>query len=96
MVLFALALWTRKRRHKAAKSLFFAAFLLLGALVFHMIDHLTCSLTLAGGYKTGTHFLWHLLVGACVFILLRTTMRHQDKRLVQEIIPPDPDRSKKY
>ncbi len=96
MVLFALALWTHKRRHKAAKSLFVAAFLLLGAIVFHTFDPLTCSLTTINGYKTGTHLLWHLLVGACVFILLRTTMRHQDKRLVQEIIPPDGTRSKKY
>ena len=94
MVLFALALWTRKRRHKAAKSLFLAAFLLLGAIVFHTIDHLSCSLTLVSDYKTGTHYLWHLLVGAFVFILLRTTMRHQDKRLVQEIIPPGASRSK--
>ncbi|MCP4933480.1 MAG: hypothetical protein GY927_04585 [bacterium] len=95
MALFALALWTHKRRHKSAKSLFFAAFLLLGAMVFHTIDHLTCSVNFVSGYKAGTHFIWHLLVGACLFILLRTAMRHQDKRLVREIIPPDAKHSKK-
>ena len=87
--------WTlRKRRHKAAKSHMFASFLLIVALVFHTLDHLTCTLTLFGDHNLGVHFVWHLLSAASMFILLRSAMLHQGKRLVQEIIPPDAKRSK--
>ena len=95
LVVLALLTWIlHKRRHKAAKSLLFATILLLVALIFHTLDHLVCSLTLVGGHKVGVHFVWHLLGGAIVFTLLRTTMLYQDKRLVQEIIPPRANRTK--
>ncbi len=96
LALSLLAWMAFRRRHKAARSLLVATLLLFAAMVFHTLDHLTCSMTLVGNHTSGVHFVWHLLGGVSLFILVRSSMLHQNKRLVQEIIPPDAKHSAKH
>ena len=94
--LFILAWLAGMRKHKAANSLLLAAFLLFVSLVFHSIDHLVCSSTVLAGHPMGVHFVWHVLSAAGLFVLLRSSMLYQNKRLVQEILPPEAKRSKNF
>ncbi len=87
---------TYRRSHKAAGSLLLAAVLLVVSLVFHTIDHLFCSQISLWGHKTGTHFVWHVLNGATLFILLRSSLIHPNMLPVQQIILPDRKESGKW
>ena len=40
------------------------------------IDIETCQMVRVGGYRLGTHFLWHTLNGLMLFILLLAAIRH--------------------
>jgi hypothetical protein len=78
-----------RREHKAASSLLLASAVFIVALFFHTIDHYFCNQTVVMGHNTGSHFLWHILNGVMLFVLLRTSLIHQNVLPVQEIILPD-------
>ena len=92
LALAGLAIVLHRRYHKAASSVWLATALFGGAVLFHALDHFLCGVFSLFGPALGTHFLWHLLTAAMVFVLLRSLMLHQNKGPVhvpvQEIIPP--------
>ncbi len=53
-------------QHPAARNLWWAAALFSIALLFRTVDRSVCSTV-----PVGTHFLWHLLMGVTVGVLLR-------------------------
>jgi hypothetical protein len=65
LALMAFAALATIRRHPARHLVVGAAFAFLASLVFRSIDLSTCEST-----RIGTHFLWHLLNGAMVGLLL--------------------------
>lgn len=65
LLLFTSLAWWRK--HAIRYSLSIASVLFIIALIFRSIDLVAC--LPSGG--TGTHFLWHLLNGLLVWVLLR-------------------------
>ena len=56
-------------------SIVLAAAVFAGSLVFRTIDQAVCP-----AFSLGTHFLWHLLNAAVLFILLRVAVRFPDPK----------------
>lgn len=55
--------------HSAAGGLFGAAGVFVVSLFFRTIDHAVCDV-----FPIGTHFLWHMLNGLLLFLLIRILM----------------------
>ncbi len=73
-VLVALALYglaLRARRHPAAGWLLAAALVFAVSLTFRSIDGPVCS-----SFAQGTHFMWHLLNGLLLWIVIEGFVRH--------------------
>ena len=64
------------RRHPAARYLLGASGAFFLSMGFRTVDLEMCALTRIGGRALGTHFLWHLLNAATLFLLLRAAVRH--------------------
>jgi hypothetical protein len=43
-------------------------------MLFRTIDFEVCELTRVGGRALGTHFLWHVLNGTALYLLLRAAI----------------------
>lgn len=71
IALLAVSLALAVKRHPAARPLAGAAAVFLVSLTFRSLDMVVCP-----GLPLGTHFLWHLLNGVLLFILLDTLIRH--------------------
>jgi hypothetical protein len=72
LVALAATAWLVRRRQgegRAARGLALAGGLFAVSLTLRSIDQAVCA-----ALPTGTHFLWHLLNGAVLFILLRTAL----------------------
>lgn len=62
-------------RHRAGASLVIAGLLLGLSLTFRTIDQSACPQTrIDGGEPLGTHFMWHVLNGTLLFVLLRAAV----------------------
>ena len=61
----------RTRAHPAAGWLFAAAGVFFVSLTFRSIDQPVC-----GSFATGTHFLWHILNGVLLGIVMLAFIRH--------------------
>jgi hypothetical protein len=59
-----------ERRHPAAPYILWAALIFAVSVTFRSIDMAVCDDTLFDGRKLGTHFVWHLLNGLTLFLLL--------------------------
>jgi hypothetical protein len=46
------------------------------SVTFRTMDRLWCRDVAIGGYQIGTHFLWHLLNAATLYLLLLAAVRH--------------------
>jgi hypothetical protein len=64
-------LW--ERGHPAAGYILFAALVFAVAVAFRSLDLALCDAYTIGGRKIGTHFVWHLLNGLALFLLLRAS-----------------------
>jgi hypothetical protein len=64
------------RRHPAAGYLLGAAGIFFLSMAFRTVDLEICALTRIGGRALGTHFLWHFLNAATLYLLLRAAVRH--------------------
>jgi hypothetical protein len=64
------------RRHPAARYLVVAGGLFFVSMVFRTVDLDLCGLTEVAGRALGTHFLWHLVNAATLYILLLAAVRH--------------------
>lgn len=60
------------RRHPAARSLLIAGVIFAVSLAFRSLDARWC-----GDTVIGTHFLWHLLNAACLYVLIRALIPPQ-------------------
>jgi hypothetical protein len=62
-----------ERRHPAAPYILWAALIFSISVAFRSMDIAVCDATLFQGRKLGTHFVWHLLNGLTLFLLLRAS-----------------------
>lgn len=67
-------------RHPAWRYLALAAGLLLVSMTLRTVDIELCDLTRLMGYRTGTHFVWHLLNATLLYVLLVAAIRHGARR----------------
>jgi len=63
--------WLAARGHPAGRGLMTAAGVFAVSLTFRALDKPVCSL-----WPVGTHFLWHLLNGLLLWLLILTLIRH--------------------
>jgi hypothetical protein len=73
LAIVGVGLW--RRAHPAAPALLAGAGIFAGSLVFRTVDRTLCPytiLTAAGG--VGTHFIWHVLNGLLLYLLVRAAI----------------------
>lgn len=63
-------------RHPAWRYLALASGVFLISMTFRTLDVELCELTSLGGHVRGSHFMWHVLNGLTLYILLRAAIRH--------------------
>jgi hypothetical protein len=88
MALWLIAGWLAVKRHAAASFIFAAAATFLVSLTFRSLDQSLCADWVILGHRMGTHFIWHVLNSATLFLLLVAAIRHGTQ--TQEILPPRP------
>lgn len=64
------------KRHPAAPYLLAAGAIFFFSMLFRIVDPETCTLTTVYGRPLGTHFLWHVLNAATLYLLLLAAVRH--------------------
>lgn len=64
-------------RYPAGRSIALASVVFLVSMTFRTLDIELCELTRVGGHLTGSHFMWHVLNGVTLYILLRAAIRHE-------------------
>nr|WP_321462788.1 ceramidase domain-containing protein [uncultured Cohaesibacter sp.] len=74
LALYGFALALHLRKHAARGWIFAAAIVFTASIVFRTIDMTVCS-----SFPLGTHFLWHLLNGLFIGLLLQALVRHGRK-----------------
>jgi hypothetical protein len=78
-----------ERRHPAAPYVLWATLVFLVSVTFRSLDLTLCDLYTYEGRKIGTHFLWHLLNGLTLFLLLRASLEVGPASGVPLLRPPD-------
>jgi len=86
--LWLIAGWLGIKRHAAAPFVFAAAATFLVSLTFRSLDQRLCADWVIQGHRIGTHFIWHMLNSATLFLLLVAAIRHGQP--AQELISPRP------
>lgn len=66
--------------HPAGRSIALASVVFLASMTFRTLDIELCELTRFGGHLRGSHFMWHVLNGLTLYILLRAAIRHGEAR----------------
>jgi hypothetical protein len=64
------------RRHPVAPYVLGASVVFMVSLTFRTMDRLWCQNVILAGGSIGTHFLWHLLNSATLYLLLLAAVRH--------------------
>jgi hypothetical protein len=64
------------RRHPTAPYVLGASLVFMVSLTFRTVDRLWCQDIAFAGRAIGTHFLWHLLNSATLYLLLLAAVRH--------------------
>jgi hypothetical protein len=64
------------RRHPTAPYVLGASMVFMVSLTFRTMDRLWCQDMRLAGHAIGTHFLWHLLNSATLYLLLLAAVRH--------------------
>ncbi|WP_072396741.1 ceramidase domain-containing protein [Hyphomicrobium sp. CS1GBMeth3] len=81
-------------RHPAGRLLVLASGVFLVSMTFRTLDIEWCDLTRIAHRVCGTHFLWHILNGLTLYILLRAAIRHgAPRQLTGESGAPEPSAS---
>lgn len=75
--LAALGAWLAGRRQPSGVYLLAAAGVFLASVTFRSLDFRLCDAVAVGGWRIGTHFLWHLLNAATLYLLLLAALRHK-------------------
>ncbi len=68
--------WLGLRRHQAAPYVLGAAVMFMVSVTFRTMDRLWCQDVAIAGQAVGTHFLWHILNSATLYLLLLAAVRH--------------------
>lgn len=63
-----------ERKHPAAPYILLAALIFAISVTFRSLDLALCDAYEVQGRKIGTHFVWHLLNGLALFLLLRASL----------------------
>ncbi|MDT8344249.1 MAG: hypothetical protein RQ752_07425 [Thermohalobaculum sp.] len=71
MALGGIGLWLQARGHAAGAGLLLGAGVFAASLTFRTLDGPVC-----GVWPVGTHFLWHLMNGLLLWLLILTLIRH--------------------
>lgn len=71
LALYVVAAALKAVRHPAAGAMLAAALLLTVSVTFRTID-----LPLCAAWPTGTHYVWHILNGCLLFLLLHIGIKH--------------------
>lgn len=71
LLLWGFAIDLERRKHAAAREILIAALLFSLSLTLRSLDVLACE-----ALPIGTHFCWHLLNGAVLYVLVRLLLRH--------------------
>jgi len=58
------------------------------SIAFRSLDMALCQTVTIGATQIGTHFMWHLLNGLTLFLLLFAAIRHPNGDERQNVIPP--------
>lgn len=64
------------KSHKAGGYLLCAGLVLFASMLFRIVDLELCSETRIAGGVIGTHFMWHLLNAATLYLLLMAAVHH--------------------
>ncbi len=76
VLLFVMGTVCLIRGHPAWAGMWSAAAVFAVSLTLRTIDREVCDQTVIAGVTIGTHFLWHILNGVTLFILMLTALRH--------------------
>jgi hypothetical protein len=74
--MLAIGFWLGLRRHPAAAYVLGASVVFMLSVTFRTMDRLWCHDVAIAGQAIGTHFLWHLLNGVTLYLLLLAAVRH--------------------
>jgi ceramidase len=77
----------RERGHGAAPYILWAALIFAVSVAFRSLDLALCDALTIDGRKVGTHFVWHLLNGLALFLLLRASLEAGPAEAAQRVIP---------
>ena len=75
----------RYRRHPAAPLLLAAAAIFLVSMAFRAFDFEICADLLVHDHRIGTHFIWHVLNAAVLYLLLRAAILHGTPAIVRRM-----------
>lgn len=62
--------------HPAGRWIALASVVFLASMTFRTLDLELCEMSRLGGHLLGSHFMWHVLNGLTLYILLRTAVRY--------------------
>jgi hypothetical protein len=74
--MLGIGFWLTLRRHPSAPYVLGAALVFMLSLTFRTMDRIWCREVMLVGQPIGTHFLWHLLNSATLYLLLLAAVRH--------------------
>lgn len=78
----------RASGHAAARTVLLAGMVFAVSLIFRSIDRAVCIDTaIGGGQLAGTHFVWHLLNGLLLYLLVAAALQHS-RRSPSALEPP--------
>jgi hypothetical protein len=91
-----------ERKHPAAPYVLWAAVIFTISVTFRSLDLALCDVYQLQGRKIGTHFIWHLLNGLALFLLLRASLEVGPRSSAQPVaaaggggfLPPQDDAPK--
>jgi len=86
---FASDAFTRRRTGPVVLA---AGIVFTASVAFRSLDMALCQTFTIAGTPIGTHFMWHVLNGVTLFLLLVAAIQHPSARERQTITPPRPAR----
>lgn len=90
LIAFASDADTRRRTGPLVLS---AGLVFTASVAFRSLDMALCHTVTIAGTPVGTHFMWHVLNGVTLFLLLIAAIWHPSARERHEVMPPRPARA---
>ena len=81
LAMIIVGMMAAERHRKAAPYILWAAVIFIVSILLRSFDFVFCDLVVIDGRKVGTHFMWHLLNGLVLFLLLRATLETGSKEM---------------